>query len=235
MQKTLLQMTQDILNDMDSDSVNSIDDTQESVQVAQIIRTTYEKLLAARDDWPFLRTLSQLEGLGDVNNPTKMRIAENVMKVEWIKYNKKDVTYLDPKTFKDLIDSRTEEVGVVDAGGYVLNADPRYWTSYDEEYVTFDGYDSNVDATLQQSKSAVYGIVEPVWEHEDAFIPTLPPKMFPALIADAKGTAFLALKQQAQAKEEEYARRSFSRFQSTARTTRQSDPKTNQHVDYGRK
>jgi hypothetical protein len=234
MQKTLLEIVQDILNDMDSDSVNSIDDTEEARQVAQIVRTTYEKWLAARDDWPFLRTLSQLTGLGDLDNPTKMQIPEDMTKVEWVKYNKKDVTYLPPKEFKDMLDTRTETTDIVDANGYILNADPTYWTSYDEEYIHFDGYDSAVDTTLQQSKSVVYGLITPDWEHEDQFTPVLPAKMFPAFIADAKGTAFLALKQQAQAKEEEYARKSFSRFQKSSFRNRQAEPKTNENVDYGR-
>ena len=39
---TLLAMVQDILNDMDGDEVNSISDTVEAEQVAQIIKTTYD-------------------------------------------------------------------------------------------------------------------------------------------------------------------------------------------------
>ena len=81
---TLLQMTQDILNDMDSDPVNSIDDTDESIQVAQIVKTTYFNITSQRD-WPFLRTLSALTGLGDTNNPTKMQIPTTSNKIHSIK------------------------------------------------------------------------------------------------------------------------------------------------------
>jgi hypothetical protein len=45
---TLLEMTQDILSDMDSDEVNSINDSVESLQVAQIIKTTYFNIVNGR-------------------------------------------------------------------------------------------------------------------------------------------------------------------------------------------
>lgn len=235
MKMTLLEMVQSILNDTDSDPANSIDDTEESLQVASIVRDAYFKLASRRDDWPFLKSLTQLTGLGDAANPTKMRFPEGVNKVYWLKYNKKDVTYLEPKDFKDMLDKRVETDGVVNAGGYILNADPAYWTTYDDDYVFFDGYNSAVDSTLQQSKSACYGILIPPWTHEDGFVPTLPEKMFPTLLADAKGTAFLVLKQQANEKEENFAQRGMSRAQNSAYRNDKGEPTTNKGVNYGRK
>ena len=58
MQMTLLEMVQDILNDIDSDPVNSIDDTEESVQIAQIIKTSYFALSTNRN-WPHQKKLIQ--------------------------------------------------------------------------------------------------------------------------------------------------------------------------------
>ena len=43
---TLLEMTQNILSAMDSDAVNSIGDTVESLQVADVIVETYYELFA---------------------------------------------------------------------------------------------------------------------------------------------------------------------------------------------
>lgn len=232
---TLLGMVQDILNDMDSDPANSIDDTEESLQVAQIVKTAYFKLASRRDDWPFLKTLTTLTGLGDVTNPTKMQFPTNLNKVYWIKYNKKSVQYLEPEEFKKMVDERTAQTGVVNSSGYIINADPQYWTTYDDDFVFFDGRNSAVDTTLQASKSAVYGILVPSWNHVDGFVPTLPEKMFPILLADAKGTAFLALKQQANAKEEDFARRGMARAQNTAYRNDKGEPTTNKGVSYGRK
>ena len=48
-QRTLLRLVQDILSSLDSDEVNSISDTPESLQVANIVRTTYEDLVSLLD------------------------------------------------------------------------------------------------------------------------------------------------------------------------------------------
>jgi hypothetical protein len=69
MKKTLLEMTQDILNDMDSDEVNSISDTVEAQQVANIIKTCYNEMISNRD-WPHLRKLVQLDSLQTLRSPT---------------------------------------------------------------------------------------------------------------------------------------------------------------------
>lgn len=231
---TLLDMTQRILSAMDSDDVNSIADTVESEQVAYIIRDCYQELCAQRD-WPFLRTLTTLTALGDVTNPTKMRIPTGMNKIYWIKYNKLPVTYKTPSEFKDIIDKRVEATGVVDANGYVINADPQYWTSYDDDYIYFDGYDSAAEASLQASNSVVYGVIVPSWTHEDTFVPTLPEKMFSMLLNDAKSTAFLELKQQAHQKAETIARRSRARFQNEAWRRKDGEPTSTPSINYGRK
>lgn len=46
MPKPLIEYVQDILSSMDSDEVNSISDTVESMQVATILKNCYEELVA---------------------------------------------------------------------------------------------------------------------------------------------------------------------------------------------
>lgn len=74
---------------MKSDLVNSLGDTQESSDVAELIRETYFEIGTLRD-WPWMWEITSLEGVGDVDNPTKLKIPENVCWVEWIKYNKQN-------------------------------------------------------------------------------------------------------------------------------------------------
>jgi hypothetical protein len=49
MKKTLLEIVQDILSDMDSEEVNSISDSNEARQVARIVQTTFYNLIATRE------------------------------------------------------------------------------------------------------------------------------------------------------------------------------------------
>jgi hypothetical protein len=231
---TVLEMTQNILNDMDSDAVNSIDDTEESIQIAEIVRQSYYNLCALRD-WPFLRTLTVLEGLADTAHPTTMLIPETVNKILWFKYNKKDVTYLDPKDFLDVIDKRTPTASIIDSNGYGLNRDPQYWTTYDDKYIVLDSRNSATDTTLIGSKSKIYAVLAPVWTAEDDFIPLMPEKMFSTLLASAKSTAFLALKQQANPKEESYASRGITRAQNESWRVDAGETGVYNKQDYGRK
>jgi hypothetical protein len=219
---------------MDSDSVNSIDDTEESLMVAEIIKESFYMLMTKRD-WPFLRTLTNLDGLSDTDFPTKMQIPETLNKVFWIKYNNQDVCYIEPKKFHDMISLREEQADVIDANGYGISSDPIYWTTYDDKYIFFDSRDQDADSTLQTSKAAVYGVAVPSWTHEDEFIPDIPEKFFPTLLAEAKSTCFASLKQQPNAKEEAKSRRGLIQMQKEAWVSNDGEHKTNTAVDYGRR
>lgn len=227
-------MTQSILSAMDSDDVNSIDDTVESIQVAELVKEAYFELLSQRD-WPFLFEVSTLEGLADTSNPTKMRMQESWNKVKWIKYNKKQVTYMEPEAFIEMIDNRTAQANVINSDGYVINADPVFWTSFDDKHVYFDGYDSTVDTTLQSSKSKVYVSTQPTWTHIDTFVPTIPEKFFPTLLSESKSQAFVNIKQQANNREERKAQRGRMTMRNESWRNENGEAKYNRKVNYGRR
>lgn len=87
MQYSVLEMTQDILSAMDSDEVNSIDDTIESQQVARIIKNCYNDLVSTID-FPDDFTLLQLDPSLDGAQPVVMYIPQSVDNIEWVRYNK---------------------------------------------------------------------------------------------------------------------------------------------------
>jgi hypothetical protein len=231
---TLLYMTQNILSALDSDPVGSIDETVESVQVAELVKEAYFELVSQRD-WPFLFVLGNLDGLGDVNNPTKMKIPDTYNKIKWIKYNKQEVTYADPETFHTIISQRVTQAGVINSNGYVINQDPQYWTSYDDTYIIFDGYKQSTEATLQSSKAVVYGTQQAAWSHIDTFIPNIPEKFFPTLLAEAKSQAFVNLKQQNNVREERKATRGRMTMRNDSWRNENGEAKYNNKVSYGRK
>ena len=230
---SLLDMTQNILSALDSDPVSSIDETVEAVQVAELVKEAYFELLSQRD-WPFLFQLAPLQALGDTNNPTKMKIPDTWNKVKWVKYNKKEVTWVDPQTFNDIITNRVAQSGVINANGYVINQDPQYWTSYDDQFLIFDGYNSSVDSTLQANKSSAYGTQQASWTHTDNFVPAIPEKFFPTLLAEAKSQAFVNLKQQSNAREERKATRGRMAMRNDSWKNENGEVKYNTRVNYGR-
>lgn len=221
---TLLEMTQDILSDMDSDNVNSISDTIESLQVAQIIETTYYELLNNRY-WPHSADLIRLEASGTASRPTHMKIPDVVTVIHWIKYDKREsvadkkkllpVEYIEPVKFVEYIYTRDSEdatvQSVTDPSNIVLliknDRAPTYWTSFDDEWVVMDSFNSDIDSTLQSSKTVAHGEKEPTWTTDDSFVPDLPVHAFPMLLAEAKSVCFSTLKQAANPKAEQQSSR----------------------------
>ncbi len=82
---TVLDMTQNILSAMSSDEVNSISDTTESLQVAQILKNKFNDIIT-RSHLPEHNELFQLDSSGDILSPVLMYVPDNVSKIEWIKY-----------------------------------------------------------------------------------------------------------------------------------------------------
>ena len=205
-------MVQDILSDMNDDEVSSISDTLESLQVAQIIKSTYFEIIDSKT-WPHLRKLFELEASSDSEKPTHMGIPENCREVEFVQYNKKKldstrdyfevISYVTPDEFlrrTSLYDNTLDYVDrVVDYSGVSIliknDRHPEFWTSFDDETIVFNSYDSTVDTTLKQSSTRVSGYIDPVWSMSDSFVPDLPSEMFSYLLAEAKSTAMLRLKQ----------------------------------------
>ena len=222
--RTVLDMTQSILSEMDSDNVNSIDDTEESLQVANIIKDTFFEILTD-GDWPHLNTLFALSASGTSVRPTHMTLPENVQEVKSVKYNVKtsatakdvymDITYLYPDEFLAMLSQRTSTASNVDAitdpGGVPLlivnDSAPTYYTSFDNDILVFDAYDSDLENTLQGSKTQCWGPREPTFSLTDNHIPDLPSKGFPFLLSESKSKCFNTLKQSANPKEEAIAGR----------------------------
>lgn len=224
MKLTLLELTQDILNDLDSDEVNSIDDTVEASQVAQIIRTCYFEMIGHRN-WPHLRKLVQMEAINDVTRPNYLVLPERLKELISFRYDKTrasgtnlilgSVEYKDPDSFLRFINGRNSSadnvIEVADHSGITLlvvdNAPPTYWTSFNDMHVVCDSYDKEVDDTLKKSKTECVAYINPLWVRSNDAIPDLPIEAFPALLEESKSTVFLALKQQANEKAEQKAKR----------------------------
>jgi hypothetical protein len=149
---SLLEMVQDILSDMDGDVINSIGDTEEALQVAQIVKTTYANLVVMKDLDCF-RKVTRLLNVGDSDRPNYMRLPERTSKLEYLAYNRQkdsedrvdfaEVCYMYPDDFLRFCNGRNitndNVVEVLDFSGARMNIindeAPRHWTSFDDNYI----------------------------------------------------------------------------------------------------
>lgn len=218
MKMTVLEMVQSILSDMDSEAVNSISETTEAEQVARILKDTFHNMIATRSI-PEHNELLKLTSASDSNFPTHFQYGTNVKEITKVWYKDDDgfyreVHWLDPMDFLTHIDrSQGDEVVSINdkSGGTTLrirnNANPSYYTSFDDFWIVMDSYKASVDATLQNSKVRAYGTVYPVFTLTDSYTPDIDATMFPYLLAEAKSTAMSLLKGGSDPKIEQAARR----------------------------
>lgn len=224
MKYNLLEIVSDILSDMDGDYVDSINDTDEATQVAQIVKTTYQAMMSNRN-WPHTATVLNIIPSTDNLLPTHTTLPSNVKELISVYYdvrrdgetrlNYRQIKYLDPDDFLRYTNQRNnDDVNcdiILDPSGVKLlimkNKAPEYYTSFDDETMVFDSYDSEVDDTIQANKTQIRAYTIPPFEMEDDFIPDLPDEAFAALIEEAKSKAMFKLKQTQDIKAEQEANR----------------------------
>lgn len=227
MKLTVLDMVQSALRSIGSDTVNSISDTPEAQDCAYILREVYFNMIGTRD-WPHLRQVIRPTASGSGARPTVMLIEDEVQKIytDTMYYDKREqlgddpdiqlVDYLYPDQFlyrqaslsDNVSDSNIQAVTVDDLTYYIYNdRAPRYYTSINDERLLFDSFDNTVDSTLQSSKAMLTVYTAPSFDLVDTFIPDLPAKNFPELLAEFKSTVFIEIAQEANPKQEQTARR----------------------------
>jgi len=252
---TLLEMTQNILSAMNSDEVNSITDTVESQQVADEIKNTYLDLYTNRDI-PSLEGVINLEWTGDTDRPHTLQVPSSFVRIKWVKYlnfrassnpGYQLVTYLDPEEFiKRVVELGPSDFGtyttvpLLDTGSveYTIATDkaPDFYTIFNNDNVlVFDSFDAAEESHLTGSNSLAWGIGDLSFNLDDDFIPPIPSSLFPHLLSEAKSACFINIKEVANSKEEQRARRQLVRSQFRLNKTNEGRKGVFDAVDYSRK
>lgn len=195
MNKTVLRLVQDVLSAMNSDEINSIGDTIESEQVTRICREEFD-ILSELKDWGHRQALITLTPSNSVAQPTRMQLPTNVSYIDWIKYDKQtasdteakfqDIKYRSPEEWLTMVLGRTTGTNIVEITDNVQSLKyrvyndrgPSWWTSFDDEYIWFDGYDAAVDNTLKSIKTLVSAKVRPSFTEQDTHVIDIPDKDF---------------------------------------------------------
>ena len=245
---TLLDVVQSVLSDMNSDNVNSISDTIEAQQISNIAKRVYFNMYNERV-WPATSQLFRLTSSGDNTRPTHMKLEDDVVDFQWVRYDSRKVPtdaadyqlvrYLPPSEFMTVVHGRDPSdpnvTTVIDYHGTPLfilnNIAPTHYTSIDDEHIIFDSYNLSVDSTLQHSKTQAFGHIEPVWSVADSFIPDMPAKVFPYYLAEVTSECFIKIKEVFSQKDEQNAGRQKSWL---SREKRRASTDT-RYPDYGRK
>ena len=230
MKMTLLEMTQKVLGSIKGDQVDDISETEEASLVADIIQECYYGLIA-ESDLLEEKTLFELEASNDLDKPVLMSLPNDVIGLEWVRYNIRGVdessdnykllTYLDLPSFLDWTQQlKTEndgvatfqvETGTLDTIDFYYRDDkaPQYYTSFDDRQIVFDSFDSEVESTLQKNKTQAYGLKESSWTKTNNFIPALDSQQFHLLLQESKAQAWAELRQTSNALAERKARRNW--------------------------
>jgi len=242
MKRTLLDIVQSILSDMDSESVNSISDSTEAEQVARVVRDCYFNMIATRMI-PEHHELLKLTAASDSEFPTHFQYGTNVKQISNVWYEDdqgyyREVSWIEPMDFLSNTDTANGDdvVTVKDKhGGTSLrirtDMRPTFYTSFDDNWIVMNSYDKDLDSTLQASKVRAYGVVYPEFTISDDFVADIDATMFPYLIAESKSTAMSLLKGQSDPKIEQAARRQKAYVQNDMYRT-QKEP---QRPKYGRR
>lgn len=208
---TLLEVVNAYLDATDGFRVSDLDDTIESQQVAKIAEDVFYEVIQDTFHNSLSKDIIQLEALADSTKPNYLKIPDTVANVHestvyynvttgasgesTLKWNK--ITFLHPNDFIEKVRHRSTEADnvstITDFSGvkFVIktNKAPEYCTSFDDEYLVFDSYDSDVDSTLQQSKSGILATVEPTFTISNTFVIPLPLWFHPTYVSLVKARA----------------------------------------------
>lgn len=226
MRYTLLELVKSILRSMESDEVSDIFETQEAIDVADIVKECYFDIVGELN-MAEQRGLFRLDASGDNLKPTLMLVPSTVSNIDWLKYDNstnltkpdtKDLTYVSNEEFiarQTGLDPNDTNIGSmsvpVNNSTFVFrfrkDRFPQYYTIFDDYYVVFDAIDLTVETTLTNTRSMGSGALAPSFTISNTFVPDLDPRQFQLLLQEAKATAFVELKQAPNQKAEAKARK----------------------------
>ena len=207
---TLLEICQDIASDMDSFGFNSITEDDEALQIAKIVKQQFELLQTTLvlDDTEKRYQLQTLAG-----QPNMLKLPDGAESLTRLQYRQDDsgdattqmvfadLIRLEPEAFSDMMLGLNELNANVTAGTdpdgspikYRTDQVPAYFTSFDNENIMFDSYQSDYVANADGVTSAntiCYGEVVPTFLMVDTYVPELPESAFVRLITSAKAACF---------------------------------------------
>jgi competence protein ComGC len=224
---------------MGSDNVNSINDTEESQDVAHIVKEVYFDIVG-HHAMAEHEGLFQLNPSGDNTKPCYMTLPSNALSMAWLKYN--ESTDGAEPVYRDLelvsfpeFQRRTQnldDTGTDVSVQSVLNADadtyrlkyhndrmPSFYSIVGDYELVFNAYDSTEENTLTKSRTQAWGLLMPSFSLTDGHTPDLDARQFQLLLSTAKAQAAIEIDQQENPAAERKSRRNWILAQKTKDST----------------
>lgn len=207
MTMTLLDMTERVSQFCNASHVNSIDDSEESMKIAKIIKETFETMVLSQEIQTALE-LFQLQSASDESLKTTLYLPTEALTMDIVKYTSSkgklySPQYLEPMEFisrsleldvtRDNVETLTDKESKA-TYNIVNDRDPQYYTVMAGKYLVFDSYNKDFESTLQGRHALVYGHTLPAFELSDDFIPDLQEQQFQVLLSKAKTAADMELR-----------------------------------------
>ena len=220
--RTILKLVQDLGEGINSDEIDSLGETAEVVRIENILKQTVSEILD-RKTWEFMKDkVRQLDdrALSSTQLNTLL-IPSDVTLIKCLKYkddNGKfyEVTYLQACDFIAKLQSRTSTQDDIDI---ITNSDgvellvkndivPQYWTSFDEETITFDAYNLTTGTGNLIADSVIIADVMPVTDFTDPIaVLNMPERMETLVFNEALVTCNYRIRQTRDPRADRVARR----------------------------
>jgi len=228
MDRTLLYTVQRVLEKLNLDPVNSINDTEDAMLVAREAESTFYDLMT-RAEWKDKEDLIEVESVSDLDNPTMLHLGGEVHKITSFRYDVTSDTdenkvirrliWLDPEEFLkrsytlNTSMDNVQESNYKDIPIFIRNDKaPEYYTSFDNEYLVLDSYDSAVEDMVQGDKAICYGTVVPEWTEYDEFVIPIQDSLYPLYLAMLASACSIYLNSEISQEDERRQARGISRM-----------------------
>lgn len=215
---TLIELINDILRATKSHGVSDWQDTDESRSAAYIVRRQLNALVKLYPESVKKNKIRELSSLSNEDTPTSFTKSPEIEEIYWIKYKTngkyKAVTYVTPEDFinradmADTTQSYIQTVAINSVDVPIFNdRPPNYWTTFDNSVIVMDAFDSDVDSTLQASKSQAYVREKYTFTFSNTFEIPLDETLVSVLLEEAISSAYVEFKGSVNPKAEQQARR----------------------------
>jgi len=191
---TLLSIVNTYFDLTDGDLVASIDDTHDAGQVASIAEKVFHDFVSGVFNGTVSSELRQLESIADSTKPNYLRLPDDILNIKGNKVmynvaldtgttlNLVEIPFVDPQKFLVLMGGRSTNQPntqvVTDFSGYKFviqnKTAPGFFTSFDDEHLMFDSFDSDVDSVMQSSKSGILTQRQRSFTRNDTYVIDLP-------------------------------------------------------------